>query len=143
MLSSSFMLPSLAQMPPMVDESTLDPMTIPKFVNQLVIPPVYVAENVKDSCGKIIRQEYSISMSEFYQQILPDGFPKTLVWGYGGYAKDAVTGKYLGYVRNSPGPSFEAIRGIPMQVKWNNYVKSPHSLLLTQLYTGLTQITCL
>lgn len=42
------------------------------------------------------------------------------------YAKDAVTGKYLGYVRNSPGPSFEAIRGIPMQVKWSNYVKSPH-----------------
>jgi FtsP/CotA-like multicopper oxidase with cupredoxin domain/subtilisin-like proprotein convertase family protein len=105
-----------------IDAPTLDPLTIPKYADQLVIPPVYVPTNVADFCGNLIRQEYTVSMSEFYQQILPPGFPKTLVWGYGGYAKDAVTGAYLGFVRNSPGPTFEAIRDVPIQVRWVNKV---------------------
>ncbi len=50
----------------------------------------------------------------------------TPVWGYGGLAKDAVTGKYLGYVLNSPGPSFEAVRGIPSVVKWVNNINTPY-----------------
>ena len=67
-----------------------------------------------------------IDASEFYQQILPTediyGAPlgPTKVWGYGGMAKDALTGDLLGYVRNSPAPSFEATRGVPVQVKWIN-----------------------
>ena len=60
-----------AQMP---DEPTLDPTTIPKYVDDLVIPPVYVPNNVYDRCGNLIRQEYKISMTEFYQQILPSGY---------------------------------------------------------------------
>lgn len=49
----------------------------------------------------------------------------TPVWGYGGVAEDAVTKTPLGYVRSSPGPSFEAVRGIPIQVKWQNKITSP------------------
>jgi spore coat protein A len=104
-------------------DPTLDPTTIPKYVDQLVIPPVYVPKNIYDRCGNLVRQEYKISMTEFYQQILPSGYPMTKVWGYGGYAKDAVTGKYLGFVRNSPAPTFEAIKGVPVQVKWTNYIQ--------------------
>jgi spore coat protein A len=88
-------------------------------------PPVYVPTNVYCD-GKLVKQEYVIDASEFYQQILPTediyGEPlgQTKVWGYGGIAKDAVTGALLGYVRNSLAPSFEASRGVPVQVKWIN-----------------------
>ena len=96
---------------------------ISKYTDQLVIPPIYIPKNIYDRCGNLIRQEYKISMTEFYQQILPSGYPQTKVWGYGGQAKDAVTGKYLGFVRNSPAPTFEAIKNVPIKVKWTNYIK--------------------
>ena len=93
------------------DSPTLDPNSIPKFVDQLVIPPVYVPEEIEDDGT----QEYEVDMTEFYQQILPTqdaqgnptGFGQTKVWGYGGTAKDAITGQYLGYVRHSPSCTFE------------------------------------
>ncbi len=107
----------------------LDPQLIPKWTNQLEGPlPVYVPANVTDSQGNVIRQEYNVSVSEFYQQMLPTvdasgnptGYGQTKVWGYGGEARDALTGVNLGFVRTAPGPSFEATRGIPTQVKWIN-----------------------
>jgi spore coat protein A len=107
----------------------LDPLTIPKFVNQLDQPPqVYLPDNVTDSAGNLIRQEYTVKISEFSQQILPlfdangnpTGFGPTKVWGYGGNAEDAVTGASLGYIQSTPGPTFEAIRDVPTKVKWVN-----------------------
>jgi spore coat protein A len=107
----------------------LDPLIIPKFVNQLDQPPaVYVPDNVTDSGGNLIRQEYTVKISEFSQQILPffdangnpTGFGPTKVWGYGGNADDAVTGAYLGYIQSTPGPTFEAIRDVPTKVTWVN-----------------------
>ena len=55
--------------------------------------------------GKLIRQEYVVSVREFEQQILPTmdssgkptGFGSTKVWGFEGTAKDAVTGENLGF----------------------------------------------
>lgn len=107
---------------------TLDPKTIPKFVNQLDgPPPVYVPTVVTDPVtGAVISHNYTINVTEFYEQILPAGFPATKVWGYGGVAKDAVTGAFLGYVRGSPAPSFAAVRGIPINVEWVNNITSPH-----------------
>nr|WP_245249538.1 PKD domain-containing protein [Methanolinea mesophila] len=96
----------------------IDPHTIPKWVNQLNgPPPVYVG----DEDGR-----YEITMSSFCQQILPPPFPETEVWGYGGEAKDGVTGQPLGFVRNSPAPSFEAEKDIPVTVKWENQIEDPH-----------------
>jgi len=95
----------------------LNPLTIPKFVNQLTgPPPVY---------EQIAPNEYAVDMVEIMQQVLPPGFPQTKVWGYGGLAKDAVTGAPLGYVANSPGPSFEATKGIPIRVTWRNLITTP------------------
>jgi FtsP/CotA-like multicopper oxidase with cupredoxin domain len=103
----------------------LDPLTIPKFVNQLMgPPPVY---------EQIVPNQYAVNMTEFFQQILPTkdefgvptGFPMTKVWGYGGPAKDAVTGAYLGYVENSPGPSFEVTKGTGIWVNWTNMITTP------------------
>ena len=52
--------------------TNLDPLTIPKFVNQLTgPPPVYTPTNVTDCNGKVIRQDYCVDMDEKTQQILP------------------------------------------------------------------------
>jgi hypothetical protein len=109
--------------------TNLDPMDIPKWVNQLTgPPPVYVPTNVTQ-CGKVVRQDYSVDMVEKMQQLLPamdfgNGIETKLtkVWGYGGQVKDAVTGTALGYIANSPGPSFVATKGIPSRVTWNNLI---------------------
>ena len=119
-----------AQMP---DEPTLDPNLIPKYVDQLIIPPVYVPQYTFDWNTKRYIQEYKVDMSEFYEQILPTtdasgnptGFGQTKVWGYGGNAKDPLTGQFLGYFRNSPGATFEAIKGLPVRVTWINRITTP------------------
>ena len=117
---------------PMV-EPTLDPLKIPKYTNQLVIPPVYVPHYTYDYKTRQWVQEYKVDMTEFYEQILPTtyangtptGFGQTKVWGYGGNAKDAITGKYLGYFRNSPGATFEAKKDVPVRVTWINKITTP------------------
>ncbi len=123
-VSCIFISPVLSQTPEL-----LNPLTIPQWVNQLDgPPPVYVPTNVTDSSGKLIRQDYAISVTQFSQQILPTvdsngnptGFGPTKVWGFEGEAKDAITGESLGSLRSTPGPTFEALQGIPIQVKWVN-----------------------
>jgi FtsP/CotA-like multicopper oxidase with cupredoxin domain len=128
LLVAVIVLSSFAIISPVkADPTSLDPMSIPKFVNQLTgPPPVYIPHVIKDPEGKGIAFKYTVTMNEQDQQVLPPGYPMTPVWGYRGYAKDAVTGKYLGYVLNSPGPSFEAKRGIPSVVKWVNRINTPY-----------------
>jgi spore coat protein A, manganese oxidase len=91
---------------------TLDPTTIPKFMTPLVIPPVMpVTAMVKQRGGAKV-EYYEIGVRQFQQQILPDGFPDTTVWGYGSV--------------NHPGsfnyPSFtiEARHNRAVRVKWIN-----------------------
>src|SRR5512135_3571547 len=124
LVSCVFMFPAQVQA-----AAPLDPALIPQWVNQITgPPPVYVPINVTDSFGNVIRQEYTVNVTQFTQQMLPTqdatgkptGFGATTVFGYGGLAMDPVTGRYLGYVRSTPGPSFEAIRNVPIQVKWVN-----------------------
>lgn len=82
LLVTSFVLfASPARAQPML----LDPLTIPKYVNQLEgPPPVYEPFVAKDPNTGLLTHYYNVTMSEFYQQILPPPFPKTKVWGYGG-----------------------------------------------------------
>src|SRR5674476_1191426 len=84
-LSSIVIQGVLAQTP-----NLLDPLLIPKWVNQLEKPPpTYISNNVTDNSGKLIRQEYVVSIREFEQQLLPivdssgkpTGFGATTVWG--------------------------------------------------------------
>ncbi len=105
----------------------LDPTSIPLFENQLTAPPPVYAPKAVTSQGKVIRQEYTVAMASFTQQILPPSMNlPTAVWGYGGEANDALTGASLGLVQSSPGPTFEATRGIPIQVEWQNNISSPY-----------------
>lgn len=106
----------------------LDPKSIPKYVNQLVIPPVYMPTVLRQHMtGHVIGHEYKINVSEFHQQILPAGFGTTKVFGYGGMIQDQNTGRAV-YFRSVPGPTFEAIRGIPVHVQWINYLTGSHFL---------------
>ena len=68
---------------------TLNPLTIPKYVTPLVIPPV-----MKDATCNDSTNDYDIAVRQFKQQILPggiwntingrtDAFPPTTVWSYG------------------------------------------------------------
>lgn len=120
--------------------SNLNPSEIPKYVNQLPKPLVYkpFVLKVKTKVGfdsqSDIRKEfkdeetrhlYFVDISEFKEQILPLGYPKTTVWGYGGLIKDPMTG-WIKYSRSSPGATFEAQRGIPVMVKWINRLTGSH-----------------
>ncbi len=106
----------------------LDPKRIPKYVNQLVIPPVYMPTVLRQPMtGQVIGHAYTIDASEFQQQILPPGFGTTKVFGYGGMIQDPHTGRAV-YYRSAPGPTFEAIRGIPVHVQWINNITGPHFL---------------
>jgi len=122
-------LPLVAMAPASAQEvQLLNPLKIPKFVNQLYgPPPVFVPTwEEMDGNGTLVKQHYDVSMLSFEQQVLPPTFPMTSVWGYGGYAKDAVTGASLGWIQNSPGPSFEAIRGVAAEVTYTNMVDGEH-----------------
>ena len=82
---------------------TIDPKIIPKYVNQLVVPPVFAP----DSTGSF--DKYTITMAQTTQQILPTvdalgnptGFGPTTVWGYQGnaVAKGATLGVEDGFAR--------------------------------------------
>ena len=132
LLSSIFMASAVPPNP-----ALLDPKTIPKYVNQLVANiPVYSPTNITDSSNNVIRQDYSIDMIQFTEQILPTTdanlnptyFGPTTVWGYAGNCYDATTGNSLGYFPNSPSASFIATTGIPSQVTWNNLIDGPQFL---------------
>lgn len=100
----------------------LDPKCIPKYINQLFIPPVFKPIVVKDPItGEEISHNYTISMVQFMQQILPPMFPETTVWGYEGNVKDAYAGQISCFC-SAPGATFEAVRGVPINVQWINNI---------------------
>ena len=120
---------SYAQMPQL-----LDPSSIPLFVNQLnQPPPTYTPTNITDDSGKLIRQEYTVGVTQFTQQILPatdaegvpTGFAATKVWGYTGLAHNTLTGESIGIIGSAPGCTFQSTQGIPVRVKWVNNLISP------------------
>ncbi len=71
---------------------------------------------------------YRVTASEFNQQILPVGFPETTVWGYGGKARDPQTGILIDNFRSTPGPTFKAVRHIPINVQWVNNLTGSYPL---------------
>ncbi len=98
----------------------LDPNNIPKFVNQLAIPPTFEPIIHKDPYSGFFSHNYLVTVSQFSQQMLPAGFPETTVYGYGGKVRDRLNGDITQDYRSSPGPTFEAIRHIPVHVQWVN-----------------------
>jgi FtsP/CotA-like multicopper oxidase with cupredoxin domain len=92
---------------------TLDPLTIPKYVDPLPIPGTMPqTPNAKASKDGV--DYYEIAVRQFQQQILSTGtgLPKTTVWGYGSVNAPASF--------HYPAPSIEAKAGKPARVKWLN-----------------------
>ena len=112
---------------------TLDPLTIPKYVQPLVIPPVM------NNTGTT--NDYDIAVRQFKQQILPggiwntingraDAFPPTTVWSYGPAADplpdSATLGGGVGIAPapnsqfNYPAYTVENTVNTPTTVDWMN-----------------------
>ena len=107
----------------MMHPQPLDPKTIPKYVNELVSPPVFKPIVVTDpTTEEVLSHNYTVFITEFKQQILPPGFPETHVFGYEGIIEDGSS------FTSTPGPTFEAHRGIPVNVQWVNNITNPHFL---------------
>ncbi|MCU7851895.1 MAG: multicopper oxidase domain-containing protein [Candidatus Thiodiazotropha sp. (ex Monitilora ramsayi)] len=116
-----------------LDGGTLDPLTIPKYVTPLVIPPVMNNTGTLD--------DYDIGMRQFKQQILPggiwntingrtDAFPPTTVWSYGPATDPRPDSRALGGGRNVapasnsqfnyPAYTIEAVKDTNVTVDWKN-----------------------
>ncbi len=108
-------------------DTPLDPKLIPKYVNTLVKPPVYEPTVIK-KYGLVKSHDYTVTVSQFTQQLLPPGFPETTVYGYGGTVRDPETEELIEDFRSYPGASFEAKRKIPINVQWVNTITEPYSL---------------
>ena len=107
----------------------LDPNTVPKFVNQLSRPPVFVPVGTKfdRSIGRDIPL-YEVVENTVFQQILPPGFPKTKIYGYGGQVNTAKPGEpqKIDTVFSTPGPTFEATSNRRIFVHYINNLSGPH-----------------
>src|SRR6266702_5629211 len=94
-----------------VPGGSLDPTTIPKYVEPLKVPGVM--PKVGTLTGGI--DYYEIAARQISQQVLPTGLPKTTVWGYGA-PSNAATFSYPAY-------TIEAKTDSPVRVKWINDLK--------------------
>ncbi|MFB8174948.1 multicopper oxidase family protein [Streptomyces sp. NPDC055966] len=95
-----------------VPAPALDPTTIPKYVTELVIPPVIPQARRPKGHGTGSIDTYVIGVRQFAQQVLPPTLPSTTVWGYGSL-EDERTFHY-------PSFTIEATADRPVRVTWVN-----------------------
>ena len=106
---------------PQEEVKRLDPKSIPKYVDALVIPPVMQPTGT----GSVT--EYEIAVRQFEQQVLPTGMPQTTVWGYGRLG-DPLPGTGQPTSFNYPGFTVEARTNEVIRVNWvNQLVDDPDS----------------
>jgi len=114
---------------PEVETEHLDPKSIPQFVEPLVIPPIMPPVNKGEYT------EYEVAVRQFEQQILPPGFPKTTVWGYGKLG-DPLPGEGPSTF-HSPSFTFDVQKDEKVQVTWVNQLvddpTSPNSQYLSHI----------
>lgn len=107
--------------PPVADVNRLDPVSIPKFVEPLVIPPVMPPVSTGETTS------YEIAVRQFEQQVLPPDFPQTTVWGYGKLG-DPLPGSNQASTFNFPAFTIEARANEKVNVNWvNQLVDDPNS----------------
>ncbi|RKR92291.1 bilirubin oxidase [Micromonospora pisi] len=102
----------------------MNPATIPKYVTDLVIPPVMPP---LPSDGKQALDEYLIAVRQFQQQVLPPGYPKTTIWSYG----SPTHGNTFTY----PAYTLEAKVNRPVRVTWSNELVDDNGNFLPHLLT--------
>ena len=108
---------------------TLEPMSVPKYVTPMLIPPVMPRAGKIKMKGKDA-EYYEISVKQFKQQILPAPLGATTVWGYGAVKSESKNGLLL---HNAPSLTIEAKVGTPVMVKWINDLKDASGNFLPHL----------
>lgn len=122
-----------------VPGGTLDPLSIPKYVTPLVIPPVMPKSTVQPGAPAA---DYNIAVRQFKQQILPggiwnsvngrsDSFGATTVWSYGraqdnlpaGFTAPAPLSSNISF--NYPAFTVENSSGVMTKVRWINDLVNP------------------
>ncbi|GLZ16331.1 multicopper oxidase [Actinomadura sp. NBRC 104425] len=98
----------------------MDPANIPKYVEELLIPPAMPPVGRR---GDII--EYRIAVRQFHQQVLPRPMPRTTVWGYGSVAHPGTF--------SYPGHTINARVGHPVRVTWINQLMDSRGDFLPSL----------
>jgi spore coat protein A len=108
---------------PSPSEVPLDPTTVPKFAQQLNIPEVWTPTPVTKN-GKVVQNNYTLSVVQSQAQVLPPGLPQTVVLGYSGQAhpKGSTTSSTITV---TPGAVFENTVGIPTQMHWVDNIQQP------------------
>ncbi len=99
---------------PLAPEAILDPLTIPKYETQLIVPPAMPKVSEIPLPDGSMADYYEISMRQFKQDILPPSMSlaPTTVWSY--VKEDDPT------TFNYPAFSIEAQWEKPVRVKWIN-----------------------
>jgi spore coat protein A, manganese oxidase len=112
----------------------LDPLSIPKFTEQLTKPLVHVPVFRAEPGSSARIAHYEVIEKEIRQQLLPRGFPATTVYAYGGRVAsrssaptpDEPIEASTQIAFSSPGPTFEAVRGEPIFVHYTNELRGTH-----------------
>ncbi len=96
---------------------------MPKFAQQLNIPEVWTPTPVTKN-GKVVQNNYTLSVVQSQAQVLPPGLPQTVVLGYSGQAhpKGSTTSSTITV---TPGAVFENTVGIPTQMHWVDNIQQP------------------
>jgi FtsP/CotA-like multicopper oxidase with cupredoxin domain len=90
-----------------VPGGSLDPLTIPKYVTPLVIPPV-----LYDDMGGTTPIEGRVALRQISQQVLPPPLPPTTLWAYGNPADPTTF--------NNPAFTFDVTQNTTTTVTWIN-----------------------
>jgi spore coat protein A len=103
------------------EAQVINPTTIPKYVTPLFIMPAMPRVRLGT------RDEYSVANRQISQQILPPGFPRTAVFGWGSTTDSRTF--------HSPGFTIEARVNRPTQVTWRNQLMDSSGNFLPSLTT--------
>ena len=109
--------------------AVLDPANIPKFAHQLSVPPVLVPEALTQAADAegTPTLRYTLHVTQTRVQMLPPPLPETTVLAYGGNVLfPGATSPALAY--SVPGPSIEAVRSVPHELRVWNAIDTPHIL---------------
>jgi bilirubin oxidase len=122
------LIPAAATVSGLAAGDPIDPNSIPKYVDPLVIPPVMVPFG--SGAGPVVN--YRIAVRQFEQQVLPSqgyqgdpelAFPETTVWGYGRFG-DPLPGAGLASSFNYPAFTVETRTNQRVRVTWYNQLVS-------------------
>lgn len=100
--------------------AVLDSTTIPKYVS-----PLFAVPAAKPSAIHAHRDEYVLAVRQFTQQMLPNGYPRTKVFGFG----SAFDRRSF----STPGPTIESWADRSTRVTWANQLVSRFGTYLPHL----------